>query len=231
MMATGRGAGSRVVRGSNRKREIVEQFAVMVAERGYEKSAIGDVAAKIGISKGTIVHHFGSKDAILEQVHHEFMRRRLDEIQAVTERLSSPVEQLGAMVYCLVLVYREDRPAALAFTREFVQYAAGPEMVGVRQLRREYFDLMQLIVQRGMDTGQFRREDPELTTLQVFGMCNWCWTWLRPDREPGVETVAAVFVRNLLGGLGVHHASSSLLDDPNGRIPTLVRELIKEAGE
>src|SRR4051794_19136496 len=45
-----------------RRAEILVTFTRHVAERGYDRANFGDVAAELGLSKGTIVHHFGTKD-------------------------------------------------------------------------------------------------------------------------------------------------------------------------
>jgi TetR/AcrR family transcriptional regulator, cholesterol catabolism regulator len=211
------------------KGEILRRFAARVAERGYEQTAIGDIAAELGLSKGTIVHHYGSKLALLEKVHGDFMRRRLMEGRAVVERLSNPAEQLGAMIYCLLLVYREDRTAALTFTREITHYAADAELADVRALRDEYFDLVHGIVRRGMASGLFRAEDPRIVTLQIFGMCNWSWTWIEPEGERSIEEIAAIYTRTLLAGLASRRTVARVLDDPDGKVPTLVRELMRES--
>ena len=46
----------------------------MVAERGYDEVSVRDVAEALDISKGTILHHFGSKESLLEQLHSDYMR-------------------------------------------------------------------------------------------------------------------------------------------------------------
>ncbi|WP_370880925.1 hypothetical protein [Streptomyces africanus] len=47
------------------------------------------------MSKGTIVHHYGTKDRLLAALHESYMRRRLAEAYLITNRLSSQSEQLA----------------------------------------------------------------------------------------------------------------------------------------
>ena len=75
----------------NRKEDIIRCFGDMVAERGYDKVSLRDVAEALEMSKGTILHHFGSKDRLLEQVHSDYMERRLAEAHdAARARSSAP---------------------------------------------------------------------------------------------------------------------------------------------
>ena len=47
------------------KDQILRTFADMVAEHGYDNVSLSMVAGELGISKGTIVHHYGTKDRML----------------------------------------------------------------------------------------------------------------------------------------------------------------------
>jgi hypothetical protein len=57
------------------------------------------------------------------------------------------------------------------------------------------------ILRDGVDEGVFRTADPTMSALQIFGMCNYAWTWYRPDGPQSVEDIARLFARTILGGL------------------------------
>ena len=57
-------------------------------------------------------------------------------------------------------------------------------------------------------------------TLQIFGMCNWSWTWFRPDGAWSAEDIAGTFMRVMLGGLV---ADGPAFDLP-GDVITVVRD-------
>jgi hypothetical protein len=40
-----------------------------------------------------------------------------------------------------------------------------------------------------------------MSALQIFGMCNYAWTWYQPDGSQSVEDIARLFARNILDGL------------------------------
>ena len=47
--------------------EIRDAFIRHVAESGYDGTNFGSIADELGISKGTIVHHFGTKERLLDE--------------------------------------------------------------------------------------------------------------------------------------------------------------------
>jgi AcrR family transcriptional regulator len=126
----------------NRKADIVRCFAGLVAERGYDAVSLRDVAETLEMSKGTILHHFRSKDRLLEQVHSDYMRRRLAEAHTFLAELASPTDQVRALVYQLIYAQAQDRAATVAFAREIARFASEEVMADVRRMRDEYTELI-----------------------------------------------------------------------------------------
>jgi TetR/AcrR family transcriptional regulator, cholesterol catabolism regulator len=64
-----------------------------------------------------------------------------------------------------------------------------------------------------VDEGLFHTADPKMSALQIFGMCNYAWTWYQPDGSQSVEEIARLFTRNILGGLANKPAEDAALDE------------------
>jgi AcrR family transcriptional regulator len=210
----------------NRKEDIIRCFGDMVAERGYDNVSLRDVAEALDMSKGTILHHFGSKDRLLEHVHSDYMERRLAEAHALLARIESPPDQLAALIYQLMLAEHHDRSATVAFAREIVRFASDEIMSDVRRMRDEYTGLLRGVVQRGMDEGQFAKGNAAIVTLQIFGMCNWSWTWYRPEGAWSAEDIAETFTRVIFNGLG-----NGTTIELSADVPDVVRATIAEHAE
>jgi AcrR family transcriptional regulator len=185
----------------SKRTEILRSFTSLVAERGYDEVSVRDVAEAVGVSKGTILHHFGNKESLLEELHRDYMSRRLAEAHELLAAHPDPVDQLQLIVYQLMIAQRDDRAATVAFAREIVRFASEDVMADVRAMRHEYSTLVTEIIGRGVEAGEFTEVDPGLAALQLFGMCNWSWTWFKPDGEWSAEKIAGEFCRTLLDGL------------------------------
>jgi TetR/AcrR family transcriptional regulator, cholesterol catabolism regulator len=185
----------------SKRGEILRCFTELVAERGYDEVSVRDVAEALDISKGTILHHFRSKENLLEELNSEYMRRRLAEAEDFLAGFEDPVDQLQLMVYQLMLAQQEDRAATVAFSREIVRSASEETMAEVRAMRAEYTALVTAIIRRGIADGSFGKVDPSLAALQVFGMCNWSWTWFDPAGRFSAVRIADEYCRTLLAGL------------------------------
>ncbi|MBZ0177773.1 MAG: TetR/AcrR family transcriptional regulator [Melioribacteraceae bacterium] len=63
---------------TERIRNIIEAAIVEFSERDFENSSVDSIAARAGLSKGGVYHHFKSKDAILLNVCDEIRKTLLD---------------------------------------------------------------------------------------------------------------------------------------------------------
>ncbi len=185
----------------SKRGEILLCFTELVAARGYDEVSIRDVAEALEISKGTVLHHFRSKEAILEQINNDYMRRRIAEAADYLAGLDDPVDELQAFICQLMLAQQDDRAATVAFSREILRSAEEPAMAEVRRLRAEFSAVLVDIIERGEAAGTFGTVDPKLTSVQIFGMINWAWTWFEPGGRMEAIEIAEQFSRTVIGGL------------------------------
>jgi AcrR family transcriptional regulator len=213
---------------ASRRNDILRCFTELVAERGYDGVSLRDVADALGMSKGTILHHFGTKDRLLEELHAEYMNRRLAEARELLERFDDPVDQIRAIIYQLLVAEQDDRAATVAFAREIVRFSSEEVMAEVRSMRRQYSALVRDIIRRGIDEGVFADVDPTIASLHLFGMCNWSWTWFQADGTLTAEEIADEFSRTFLHGL----IRRDVTDDLDRRgIAAAVTETMAATGE
>jgi AcrR family transcriptional regulator len=200
--------GTRLSRARPSSRDaILRVFADLVAQKGFSDTSIGDVAAHLGLSKGTVVHHFGTKDQLLSEVHAEYFKRRFAEADYIMAKLEKPDERLSAFLYALLACHRDDRSATLTFLREFVRYTEGGLSEQVRSQRRRYKQLVVGVIEDGVRQGVFSTPDSSTAALQIFGMCNYAWTWYQVDGRLSCEDIARIFAQNIVYGL--HRSGSS----------------------
>ncbi|NMN95863.1 TetR/AcrR family transcriptional regulator [Antrihabitans stalactiti] len=212
-----------------RKDEILATFIRHVAQRGYEQTNLGDIAKELGMSKGTIVHHFGTKAQMLRELEDNYMSQRKREVEAIWAQVETPAERIAALIYAAVFYQVEDRDATIASQREIVQLADDPAMAKIRLQRSDVQRFMSDEIRAGVAGGVFRKVDESITTLQIFGSLQWMWTWFDPAGRYTPEQVGASFVDIFLGGLLVDRLSLATLADPKGRLVKLVRKSVQQA--
>jgi TetR/AcrR family transcriptional regulator len=61
-------------RSENKRTRIIDAAMRHFAEQGYHASRMGDIAAALGIAKGSIFQHFGSKDGLFFEAYKKAVR-------------------------------------------------------------------------------------------------------------------------------------------------------------
>src|SRR3974377_1549028 len=56
-------------RSETKRNRIVEAAMRHFAEHGYHSARVGDIAAELGIAKGSVFQHFGSKDGLFFEAY------------------------------------------------------------------------------------------------------------------------------------------------------------------
>ena len=60
-------------KGDQTRAAILAAAAVAFGDRGYESATLEDVAGGLGLTRGAVLHHFGSKEEILREVIGPFL--------------------------------------------------------------------------------------------------------------------------------------------------------------
>ncbi|MFZ0860169.1 MAG: TetR/AcrR family transcriptional regulator [Candidatus Sulfotelmatobacter sp.] len=72
-------------RSEGKRRRIIEAATQHFAERGYHAARVGDIAIALGIAKGSIFQHFGSKDGLFFEVYKRAVRSFAKYLEAPAE--------------------------------------------------------------------------------------------------------------------------------------------------
>src|ERR1700757_3832652 len=154
---------------AGRRSEILDAFIRYVADRGYERTNMGDIADELGMSKGTIVHHFGTKAQMLRELGERHLGHQLEAVRMLWERLATPQERIAAIIYVYAFLQVIAHDATVASQREIIQLSDDPTMGDVGKLRSELQELTIAELRNGIDGEVFRSVDAELGAPQRWG--------------------------------------------------------------
>lgn len=154
-----------------RKTQIINAAEGVFTEKGFDQARMDDIAEETGLSKGTLYLYFKSKDeliiAILDRMFEREFKRfdslNLNELSAsdaiwkITNLLAKDMLSLQRLI---PIVYQF---LALAFRNKHVQQA-------LKKYINHYVDVLVPIIQRGIDTGEFRPVDAREVAIAMGAM-------------------------------------------------------------
>ncbi len=87
-----------------RKNEILDVAEQLFAEKGFDNASTNDIINRIGIARGTLYHHFGSKEEILDALVERMTREGIARARAIISDKSIPLlERLSGAIIALNL--------------------------------------------------------------------------------------------------------------------------------
>ena len=145
-----------------RPAEIVEAALEVFAEKGFSAARIDDVAARAGISKGTLYLYFASKEELFKAVVRQALLPNLARVERMlaahpgtaAERIATVIGQIGALL----------QSTRIGVIPKLVIAEAGnfPELARFyhEEVIRRGLGLLGGEIERGIARGEFRPVDP-----------------------------------------------------------------------
>ncbi|MGH7047253.1 MAG: TetR/AcrR family transcriptional regulator [Stellaceae bacterium] len=181
--------------------EIVAAAAKVFRDKGYHAATVRDIAEAVGILKGSLYHHFESKEALLYLVVKEPIAEMYRAIAAIDEADAPATEKLRRAILAHLEAFDRHYPHLFVYLRERESVKRRfREMIGFSP--KEYERCWQQILRQGVESGEFRHDlDIEVTSYGLLGMLNWAYKWYDPQGRLKVQEVAREFTALALAGL------------------------------
>jgi AcrR family transcriptional regulator len=143
-----------------RKDQIVNAAEEVFTQKGLDNARMDDIAEETGLSKGTLYLYFKSKDALIAAVLDRIFQREfrafentdlstISATDAIWIFTDTVIKDIKIILRLMPIAYEF---LALAFRNKAVQKA-------LKIYVNQYMDIFSPIIQRGVETGEFRQVD------------------------------------------------------------------------
>ena len=80
------------------RQKLLEEARQQFAAAGFHGTSIASVAGAVGVTKQTLLHHFGSKEQLFSEVLNELALRLVERVNRARTTQQSPARQLEAFL-------------------------------------------------------------------------------------------------------------------------------------
>ena len=142
----------------------------LFAEQGYHGLAMRQISESLGVAKSALYYHFKDK----EQLFLAILESYLDEMESALNRIQSePVagsQRIRLLVEYILRQPAEQRAIIRLASQEMAQLSESVRQSFHQIYRKKLIDKIKAVLQSGMESGDFKRQDPEIATWALLGM-------------------------------------------------------------
>jgi len=191
-----RAAGDRQRR--NRRQDVLEAAVRVFHEKGYASATIQDVAAEVGVLKGSLYHYIDSKEDLLARIFEDsadqFMAM-LDEASGLDER---PVERLRSFGRACSLWYLRNIERVAIYATEW-KHLTGKRRKDVVKIRKAYEQRLAGLIGEVKEAGEAAPDlDVNFATYFIFGALNGLPGWYRRRGPDPAERIADAYADQIV---------------------------------
>lgn len=191
------GAGKRKSKASfieeARRRQILEIALQEITAKGYQNTAIPEIAKKAGVSKGVIYYHFKGKEDLRQSIWSALVDELFEYRRSRVEMKASPRGKLRAYFEANFEFLEKNWNKFAALFSMGIEIGSADANPWSRETNLRCLDYLSEILREGQACGEFGRFTPEIIATIIQGAIDGLS--LQVTSDPGLydlETCKAV---------------------------------------
>jgi TetR/AcrR family transcriptional regulator, cholesterol catabolism regulator len=184
-----------------KEQEIITVAARLFKEKGYRATTLEDIAAAVGMLKGSLYYYIRSKEELLYLVVRNPIRQAYQKLEDIVHSDAPVRTKIAQAIENHLTIFHEHYPHIAVYLHDFHNLTQKLQQDEI-ETPKHYQQLWARLLLQGVKTGELRDDiDVKVAGYAVLGMCNWVYRWYNPEGDLSAEEVAAVFTKLTLEGL------------------------------
>ncbi len=179
------------IRRKSRKDEIIKAASNLFSQKSYHDVTMDQIAAEVGVAKGTIYLYFKSK----ENLYLGILEHTFETIESILEReiaKEDPAPQkLKKILRLIFQFYFQNMDVLRILTRDETRLIR-EHFEFTEHWRHRRIKLYRKVLEKGIKEGSFRSANTELMALIIFGLVGSVMFFYPTDKTAG-EIAEEVF--------------------------------------
>src|SRR5262249_13742012 len=148
--------------------------------KGYHAASVQDIADAVGILKGSLYHHFKSKEELLYVIVKEPIARMYATMAEIVASDITAGGKLRRAILAPLAGLDQHYPHLFLYLREREEMKRGFQE-RFKLSPKQYERYWQQVLREGVKSGEFRADlDVQVVSYGVLGMLNWTYRWYEP---------------------------------------------------
>lgn len=200
------------VRSGDKYAAILDAAQRVIAKQGYHRAQISRIASEAGVAAGTVYLYFQNKPDLLICLFRERLNNLISRSRESSATGSDPREMLRQFIAHHLHWLASDPELAMVTQIEMRQADTGVQQQ-ISEIMKGYFQIIDEMIQMGMEQGLFRTVEGKQVRNMVFGTLDqtvtaWVLSGFRFDlealAEPTFQLISGGVFQQQEGGLETH---------------------------
>jgi AcrR family transcriptional regulator len=187
----------------SRWNDVVAAAARVFSEKGFGGSSLEDVAAEVGMLKGSLYNYIETKEDLLFAVVRPDAEELLTHARELNRKDLPASEKLRQIALEHVMIIDRHLPYVSVYVQEIAGRGISKEWA---DMDREYMHLVEQVFVEGIDSGTFEASlDAKVAARSLIGALNWMTRWYEPGDPAQARAIAAQLSDVFLSGALARH--------------------------
>lgn len=187
----------------SKEQEIIGVAARLFKEKGYRATTLEDIAAAVGMLKGSLYYYIRSKEELLYLVVRDPIRQAYSKLDEIVKSDAPVVAKIAHAVTNHIESFHKHYPHIAVYLHDYPHLMQQLQKNAI-ETPKHYQRLWTELLQQGVESGVLRNDlDVKITGYAVLGMCNWVYRWYNPNGALSAQEIAEIFTKLVLEGLTV----------------------------
>jgi AcrR family transcriptional regulator len=183
----------------DQKERIRREAAQLFARNGYQGTGVQALSEAVGLGRGALYHHIGSKEALFEEVCTRPVQEMIGIAEAIVTRPASAEEKIRLLCRAQMRTLADHQAEWTLFQRD-AMVLRGVVRKRMFATRARFEAIWRQLLEEGVENGEFRALDP-IAIKGILGMHNYAYLWLDAQGRLTPEEIGDIFCDVMLHGI------------------------------
>ena len=185
-----------------RRQAILDCAARLFGRQGYQQTSMQQIADEVGLLKGSLYHHYQSKQEILFEITRGPLEELVDQVTVIARSDVNSREKVAQAIRSHIASLDRTYPHLMVVTAETDESLPEGIRGDITQLRRSYQQVWREIVSAGLTDGSFASPGSAAVLVNlILGSINWMHRWYEPKGPLDAQEIATVLSDLVLRGI------------------------------
>ena len=168
---------------TDRRATILTCAARLFAEQGVSATSVREIAQEVGILSGSLYHHFGSKDEIVQEILLGYLDELLERYADIMAADLAPVKAFEQLLRASLTTIQHHPFATEIYQNDAAYLRRLPRGEEIAAAGQRVPETWLTVIEAGVEAGDFRDDLPPRIFYNLLRDALWrCVQWFDPSR-------------------------------------------------